>query len=62
MATSSVTYGTGVSTAVGTTYLDGLVSGLNTTDIIDQLAAVRGKAVDRMNTEKAVLKDKLTAY
>ena len=62
MATSSVTYGTGTSTAVGTTYLDGLVSGLNTTDIIDQLAAVQGKAVDRLKTHRSVLEQKLAAF
>ena len=53
---------TTASSVVGSTFLDGLASGLNTTDIINQLASIQSQAVTRLNTQKSTLSDKLTFY
>lgn len=48
--------------ALGTSYIQGLVSGLDTGNIIEQLAAIKRKPIERMQTHRGVLEDKLAIY
>ena len=48
--------------AMGTSYIQGLVSGLDTGNIIQQLAAIRRKPIERMQNQRGVLESKLALY
>lgn len=48
--------------ALGTSYIQGLVSGLDTGNIIEQLAAIKRKPIERMQTQRGVLESKLAIY
>ncbi len=62
MASVSSTGGTGKGNSVGTTYLDGLASGINTTDVITQLAAIQSRPITSLTAQKSALTEKLTMY
>lgn len=53
---------TTISNVSGTTYLDGLASGLDTTGIIDKLAEIQSKPVKRLEARKTALQRRLAAY
>lgn len=59
---SGVTTTTQSSKVVGTTFLDGLASGLDTTSIIQQLSALRSQSITRLTARKSALQDKLAVY
>jgi flagellar hook-associated protein 2 len=59
---SGVTTTTQSSKVVGTTFLDGLVSGLDTTSIIQQLSAIQSQSITRLTAQKATLQSKLEVY
>jgi flagellar hook-associated protein 2 len=59
---SGVTTTTQSSSVVGTTFLDGLASGLDTTSIINQLSAIRSQSVTRLQSRKSSLENKLAVY
>ncbi|MEN6546881.1 MAG: flagellar cap protein FliD N-terminal domain-containing protein, partial [Armatimonadia bacterium] len=62
MSSSVAGITTTISNVSGTTYLDGLASGLDTTSIIDQLAEIQSKPIKRLEARKTALQGKLAAY
>jgi len=60
-STSSVSGGT-TGSAGGVTSVDGLVSGLNTTDIINQLIATERSTQDQLKATQQKAKDQIAAY
>jgi flagellar hook-associated protein 2 len=50
------------SMSTGTTTVDGIISGINTTDILDQLAAIKKKPITALQTQQTTLQKNLTTY
>ena len=47
---------------LGTTYIQGIASGLDTTSIIEELSEIRRRPIQRMEAQQSVLESKLTLY
>lgn len=47
---------------LGTAYIDGLISGLDTTSIIEQIASIQRRPITRLTVQKSELASKLTLY
>lgn len=47
---------------LGTSYIQGLISGIDTASMVEQLAAIQRRPIERMELQRSELQDKLTLY